>query len=161
MTTDALEADRREITRLHEIWFEANRGFRIEGMREVFAGGNRFHGFNLNGHTYGDREEWTTLWRHYQKTLDITDVPKVEKLHVVVKGDVAWLTCEATIRFRALSGPGTGSAALPADDTIASAKFRGTEVYVREDEDGRPVWKMWHCHYSPSAPETEPRPGFE
>jgi hypothetical protein len=38
-------------------------------------------------------------------------------------------------------------------------RFRGTEVFVREDERGEPRWKIWHVHYSPCAPAGAPRPG--
>jgi hypothetical protein len=158
-TPDA-EKDRQEILRLHNEWWNANCGLHIDGMRRVFAGGDKFHGFNLNLHTYYGIEEWTKLWEHYQKTIDITEVPETRDMRVFVKGDVGWFTCEGTLKVKALRASGTGSSALKADESVTSFRFRGTEVYVREDAEGNPVWKMWHCHYSPCAPEGEPHPGF-
>jgi hypothetical protein len=33
-------------------------------------------------------------------------------------------------------------------------------IFRRDDGRGNPVWKIWHFHCSPLAPEDEPRPGF-
>jgi hypothetical protein len=38
--------------------------------------------------------------------------------------------------------------------------IRMTEVFVREDHQGKPEWKMWHFHCSPKAPPSERRMGF-
>ena len=73
-----------------------------------------------------------------------------ENLRIQIRGDVGWLTC--TNDFTITLG---GGEPLP-----GSGKFRSSEIYVREDESGKPVWKMWHCHYSPCAPDDKPRMGF-
>ena len=33
-------------------------------MCEAFVGGDKFHGFNLNGHTYYAIDEWIQLWKY-------------------------------------------------------------------------------------------------
>src|SRR5208282_1008220 len=48
---------------------------------------------------------------------------------------------------------------LGGQELPGSGMFRSTEIYVREDEAGKPVWKMWHCHFSPLA--KGPRMAFE
>jgi SnoaL-like domain len=154
------ETDRAEIMRLHNEWMRANCGLVVEGMRGVFVGGDRFQGFNLNGHTYFQRDEWERLWRYLCTVMQIAEIvdEKIEKL--AIRGDTAWLAFEATITVRALPQAGAASSGLQLPVELVPMRFRGTEVFVREDENGRPAWKMWHVHYSPCAPASEPRPGF-
>jgi hypothetical protein len=62
---------------------------------------------------------------------------------------MGWLSCSADFTIWLADGkplPGSG-------------KFRSTEVYVREDEAGKRVWKMWHCHFSWYS--SGPRMAFE
>ncbi len=148
-TPDA-EKDRQEILRLHTVWLNANCGLHINGMREVFVGGDKFHGFNLNMHTYYQVDEWARLWEYLRDShfsiekVDSTDV------RITVKGDLGWLAWEGQIKATMPDG-----SAMPGSDRI-----RGTEVYIREDAQGNPVWKMWHCHYSFAASDGVRRPGF-
>jgi hypothetical protein len=146
-----VEKDRQEILRLHEVWRTANCGLHIAGMREAFVGGDRFHGFNLNTHTYHQVDEWARLWEYLRHIgFSLENLERTE-LRLTVKGDLGWLTWEGRIKATMPDG-----GALP-----GSGKIRGTEVYMREDEHGNPVWKMWHCHYSFAAPDGVPRMGFE
>jgi ketosteroid isomerase-like protein len=145
-----LEDDRREILRVHNLWADANRKGSIPMMRQAFVAGDKFMGFNLNGHTYGSIEEWAKLWEFYKGVFARATLGKDEKLHITVRGDVGWLTCENDFRVQLVDGT----------EPRGSGKFRSTEVYVREDETGRPVWKMWHGHFSSAAPAEEPRPAF-
>jgi ketosteroid isomerase-like protein len=153
MTSQALrdvEQNRQEILRLHTVWLNANHGLHTEGMREAFVDGDKFSGFNLNTHTYHEVEEWARLWEYLRNTVHLSLAVESTNVRVTVKGDIGWLTWEGWIK-----------ATLPdGSDLSGSGKMRGTEVYVREDATGNPVWKMWHCHYSFAAPEGEPRPGF-
>jgi SnoaL-like domain len=155
-----LEQDHKEILRLHNQWMKANVGFDIDGMRGVFVGGDRFQGFNLNGHTYFKRAEWEQLWTHLRGVMQIMEATDEKILKLEIRGDAAWLAFESTIPVRALPSAGAKSSGIELPTQIMSIKFRGSEVFVREDENGKPVWKMWHCHFSPCAPATEPRPGF-
>jgi hypothetical protein len=145
------ESDRKEILRLHNMWGEANRRGDIPMMRQVFVGGPKFMGFNLNGHTYGDIEEWARLWKFYGRVFAKATLGKDENVRITIRGDMGWLTCENEFRVTLADG----------SEPRGSGRFRSTEVYVREDEAGRPVWKMWHGHFSASAPPGEPRPAFE
>ena len=159
MTTERTEADRSEIMRLHREWMRANVGLNIDGMRAVFVGGDNFQGFNLNGYTYYQRNEWQQLWRHLRGVIDITrtgNEPSGDDriIKFVIRGDAAYLTFESALTFAPVA---SAAAASKAPTTM---RFRGTEVYLREDESGRPQWKMWHCHYSPMPAGNRPRPGF-
>src|SRR5881409_2101999 len=86
--TPDVEKDRQEILRLHTVWLNANCGLHINGMREVFVGGDKFHGFNLNMHTYYQVDEWARLWEYLRDShfsiekVDSTDV------RITVKGDL-------------------------------------------------------------------------
>lgn len=157
---DAIESDRAEIMRLHNQWMRANCGLVLEGMQGVFVGGDRFQGFNLNGHTYHQRSEWEQLWRYLKTVMDITSVSDERIIKFEIRGNMALLSFESRIEASAKAGAGAKSSGMEIPPAPTAMKFRGTEVYLREDEAGKPAWKMWHCHYSPCAPDSEPRPGF-
>src|ERR1700689_2516919 len=59
-----IEKDRREILAVSKKWWDANRNFSIAMMCEAFVGGDKFHGLNLNGHTYYAIDEWIQLWEY-------------------------------------------------------------------------------------------------
>jgi hypothetical protein len=147
---EASKADRDEIVRLHHLWSDANRKGSIPMMRDAFVGGDKFFGWNLNGFAYDGIEEWAKLWRFLFSSKAKATVGIDEDLRVQIRGDVGWLTCtnDFTITL------GDNPTPLP-----GSGKFRSTEVYVREDDSGKPVWKMWHCHFSSCA--QGPRMAFE
>ncbi len=139
--------DRDEVLALHHKWMEANRKGSIPMMREVFVAGDKFDGFNLNGHRYETIAEWATLWKFLGQSFVKVSVPDDTRLDIWIRGDVAWVASESEIIITMADGsrfPG-------------STRFRSTEVYSREDERGNKVWKMWHFHCSPIA--EGPRPG--
>lgn len=153
--------DRREILRLHHQWLQSNHTIDIPRMRECFAEGGEYLMFNLNGHPYYGLQEKTELWEHYRQQIDIPVPPKDTFLELKIRGDVAWLACEGVTPFRNTGEEGTGAEMLPGGvDEPILVRWRATEVYVRDDGNGNPVWKMWHYHCSPLAPEDEPRPAF-
>lgn len=74
---------------------------------------------------------------------------------------MAWLACEGVLPIRAVGRSGTGASNLQTTgSSVVPFRVRTTEVYHRDDGEGDPIWTMWHFHCSPSAPEDEPRPGF-
>jgi hypothetical protein len=127
-----------EIVRLHNVWVTANRTGSIPMMREAFADGDKFFGWNLNGFSYDGIEEWATLWEFLATVKAKAALGEDEDLRVRVRGNAGWLSCSADFTITLADGnplPGSG-------------KFRSTEVYLRENAAGKPVWKMWHCHFS-------------
>jgi hypothetical protein len=51
--------------------------------------------------------------------------------------------------------------ALPQAGETMTDRGRSTEIYKRDDGEGRPIWKMWHFHCSPLPPADALRPGFK
>jgi hypothetical protein len=156
-----LENDRQEVLRLHNDWLEANRQQSTPMMRQTFVGGDKFHGINLNGFAYDGIEEWARLWDTFNPDLKITEVLD-SNVQVVLKGDIGWVTYEATITLNSLAkhGEGIATTTLPFEDKTLTVGFYGTDICVREDEDGKPVWKMWRFHGSVKAAPGVGRPAF-
>jgi hypothetical protein len=160
--------DRKEILAVSRKWWDANRNFSIAMMCEAFVGGDRFHGFNLNGHTYYAIDEWVQLWKylgHVMTPLSQNDagepaMAEPRDLRLVIRGDMAFLTAESTFTVKVLPSSDSESALVGRPGTVTRIPFRATEVFVREDHQGNPVWKMWHFHCSPHAPDGERRMGF-
>jgi len=163
-----IEKDREEILAVSKKWWDANRNFSIAMMCEAFVGGDKFHGFNLNGHTYYAIDEWVQLWKylgHVMTPLSERDpgepsMAEPRDLRLVIRGDMAFLTAESTFTVQVLPSSDSESALLSSPGSVMRIPFRATEVFVREDHEGNPVWKMWHFHCSPHAPEGERRMGF-
>lgn len=159
-----LARDRAEILAVSKMWWDANRKFSIPMMVEAFVGADKFHGFNLNGHTYYTISEWVRLWEYlgHVMTPSVDGAPAMGEPHDVrleIRGDMAFLTAEAMFSAKIAATSDAQSASLPGPGETLKMPFRTTEVFVREDHEGRPIWKMWHFHASPRAPEGEPRMG--
>jgi len=149
----AREDDRREILRLHDDWWEANRDWDIPKMRGVF-GGERYLQYNLNGHPYYGLGEKTKLWEALDGSIKIPDISEPIDLRLEIVGDVGWLACENVVRVELAAGlevPGVPKTPF---------RIRSTEIYHRDDGSGKPVWKMWHFHCSATAADSEPRVPF-
>jgi len=99
----------------------------------------------------------------------ITDAPEgIEQFAWRPNGqDIAYVTSEGILPFTVTSDEGSGSGLLDAATKLYErrgdqilVRFRETTVFRRDDGHGNKVWKIWHFHASPLAPESEPRPGF-
>ena len=145
--------DREEILRLHRDWWQANRDWDIPKMRSVFAG-ERYLQFNFNGHPYYGLEEKTKLWQALDGKLKIPDISEPIRMRLEINGDVAWLACENVVRIEL--APGVEASGIP----TTPIRIRSTEIYQRDDGQGRRAWKMWHFHCSPTAGEDDPRLPF-
>lgn len=156
--------DREQILAVSKTWWDANRTFSIPMMCEAFVGGDKFHGFNLNGHTYYAIGEWVQLWKYLGHVMSPASgsaaMSEPRDVRLVIRGDMAFLTAESTFTVNVLPTSDAQSAALPPAGHVARIPFRATEIFVREDHEAKPVWKMWHFHCSPHAPEGERRMGF-
>ena len=163
-----IEKDRAEILAVSKKWWDANRNFSIAMMCEAFVGGDKFHGFNLNGHTYYAIDEWVQLWKYLghvmtplaQREAGEPAMAEPRDVRLVIRGDMAFLTAESIFTVQVLPSSDSESALLSSPGSVMRIPFRATEVFVREDHEGNPVWKMWHFHCSPHAPEGERRMGF-
>ena len=82
------------------------------------------------------------------RTQIVADEPWTSHdVRVVVRGDMAVITCHRNVRLRWFGSDPAGSFA---NKPVAS---RSTEVFVRENGD----WKVAHVHFSPAG--EGPRPG--
>jgi hypothetical protein len=154
------EADKQEVLRLHELWYEANRVQSIELMRQCFVGGDEFHGVNINGYVYNGIEEWANLWSHFLPSVKVVEIADWD-VRVTVDGNVGWTTYEGSIKLTFPQPEGAeiaGVVSPAADQAGLFVRWHGTEICRREDEHGNPIWKMWHFHGSPSGPPDVPRP---
>lgn len=155
------DQDRQEILRLHRQWYDANHGLDIPKMRECFVdGGANYLMYNLNAHPYYGLDEKTKLWEHYKTEIEVVEPVEIKLERVDVSGDMGYVACEGVLPVRAVGAAGTGASNLPAGSDVIRFRFHSTEVYKRDDGEGNPVWKMWHFHCSPLAPEDESRPAF-
>ncbi len=160
--------DREEILAVSRKWWEANRLGSVPLMCEAFVGGDKFHGFNLNGHTYYALDEWVQLWKYLAHVMKAAAAPdggeaalgRPRDVRLMIRGDMAFLTAESVFTVNVLATSDAESALLPGPGNVARIPFRATEIFVREDHEGKRVWKMWHFHASPRAPEGERRMAF-
>jgi ketosteroid isomerase-like protein len=160
-----IEQDEAEIRRVHREWWGSNVGLDAERMRQCFA--PDYLMWNLNGHPYYSLDEKIALFRYYRQHLVPTTPPELWDVRVTVEGDMAYLTAEGILPVTVESDEGSGSSLIDAmaprygrrgDEVLF--RFRETSVFRRDDGEGNPVWRIWHFHCSPLAPEDEPRPGF-
>ena len=158
----SIEQDRRDILKLHRDWWLSNHGTNIPLMKTCFPAGMNYLMFNLSSHPYFGIEEKIKLWSHYGGHIQIPHDPVAKIMRIEIRGDMAWLACEGLFPVRKTGPEGTGTAAVALEDTEEPTwlRIRATEVYQRDDGEGRPVWKIWHLHASMLCPEDEPRPGF-
>lgn len=160
-----IEQDEVEILRVHREWWASNVGLDVGRMRACFA--PQYLMWNLNGHPYYGLDEKVALFRYYQQHMVPTDPPELWDIRVMVEGDMAYLTSEGILPITVTSDEGSGSSLVDAmapryerrgDEVLF--RFRETSVFRRDDGAGRQVWRIWHFHCSPLAPEDEPRPCF-
>ncbi|MDH6233755.1 ketosteroid isomerase-like protein [Mesorhizobium soli] len=151
----ASREDVEEILRLNREWWESNIGWDIPRMVKVFPSpGNDYLMFNFNGHPYFGMGEKVRLWEWYSDLIAQTKLHDLRIMRLEVRGDMAWLACEAWIEAKLLTD-GEWTA-----DSIGDAAYaRATEIYHRDDGAGKPVWRMWHTHISPLPELSEKRPG--
>lgn len=159
-----LEQDRSEILAVHRNWWLANQRVDIPLMKTCFPTGMNYLMFNYNWHPYFGLEEKVRLWEYYKSfgvcMAEPPDV-RVQKLESI--GDLAYIACEfemTTVVPEELSGMTEEVQALPEAGQQMTERGRATEIYKRDDGEGRPIWKIWHFHCSPLPPTDVVRPGF-
>jgi ketosteroid isomerase-like protein len=152
----AAASDIDEILRLNHEWWESNIDWDIPRMTAVFPSpGEDYLMFNFNGHPYFGMGEKVALWEWYRGRIAQTGGLDVRIMRLEVRGDTAWLACEATLQAHQLDGEEWTV------DGVDTPYIRATEIYHRDDGTGRPEWRMWHTHISPLPAPTERRPGFD
>ena len=143
-------SDRSEIMRLHREWIDSNTGLDIERMRQVFPAGDAYLMYNCNGHPYYGIDEKVALWEHLAGDMDYRMLEDFNH-RLEIRGDMAWLACEGYSEFNRLSE----------DGRLDGYHWRATEIYMRDDGNGNPLWRMWHFHCSHHAEDDATRIGFD
>jgi hypothetical protein len=94
------------------------------------------------------------LWSHYARTDD-WGLCEDYVMRVDVDGNLGYVVSEGTFpawRIRDEHGD-------PLPEAVdRPAYYRSTEVYKRDDGEGRPEWRMWHFHCSTRPPDDEVPP---
>lgn len=160
----SLEQDRRDILKLHHDWWLANQDADIPLMAGCFPLGMNYLMFNYNWHPYFGLDEKVRLWEYYKAAgLKLEVPPDVRIMKFEVIGDLAYIACELEMIGLGPEAPENvidEVQALPQAGEVLVERARATEIYKRDDGEGRPAWKMWHFHASPLPPPDTPRPGF-
>jgi hypothetical protein len=156
-TKAATQNDREKILHLHREWWESNHGLDIERMARVFAQGDHYLMFNLQGHPYYGIAEKKKLWEFYQREVEI-DLPITRVVRLEIDVNMAWLAAEVIFKVHEIGEKGV--AAKSAGYVPTKTRVRSTEIYQRDDGLGDPQWRMWHFHCSPLPSADEPRPAF-
>lgn len=159
-----IEEDRGAILEVHRLWWLANVEMDIPRMRTCFPSGDNYLMFNFNGHPYFGLEEKTRLWEHYRRAgLSLTGPPDVQIMRLEVIGDLAYIADEFEVST--VLAPGITERIDEIQDFLKPGvptpeRGRATEIYKRDDGEGRRIWKMWHFHCSPLPAADAGRPGF-
>jgi len=160
----SMERDRTEILKVHRDWWIANESMDIPLMKTCFPAGMNYLMFNYNWHPYFGLEEKVKLWEYYRTPgLSLAGPPDVRIMKFEVVGDLAYIADEFEITT-VIPADATGLIdevqELPPSGQPTVERGRATEVYKRDDGQGRPIWKIWHFHCSPLPPPDTQRPGF-
>ncbi|MFI6289108.1 YybH family protein [Streptomyces sp. NPDC051018] len=148
-------SDEERILQLHSDWYYANYNINIPLMRTVFpTGDENFLMFNLNDHPYFGVDDLAKLWTFYART-DRWGLCEDHVIRVDVCGDMAYVVSEGNFpawRIRDEDGNPL------AEEVDRPAYYRSTEIYRRDDGEGRPEWRMWHFHCSTRPDDDEAPP---
>ena len=82
------EDDQRRILEQHDIYLDLNARFDWAGLQDVWSDASEAVFFNLNGHTYNGREQWTRLWQYYLEHMETGQWVPFD-MGGVVTGDLA------------------------------------------------------------------------
>jgi hypothetical protein len=148
------DADREQLLKLHRDWYYSNYKINIPLMRTVFpVGAENFLMFNLNDHPYFGVDDLANLWSYYAQTDD-WGLCEDYVIRIDVAGDMAYILSEGI--FPAWVVKDAEGNPIPADERIDKPfRYRSTEIYKRDDGEGRPEWRMWHFHCSTRPPDDE------
>ena len=140
-------ADHRRLLERMDEYLDANARFDWEQLQDLWSAAPESVFFNLNGHTYKGREQWTRLWQYYKGNVASGYWTPFD-IGGVVDGNLAVIWCERQTRSEWQS-----SDPMPSRPYGKDFVSRSTMVFRRENDD----WRVVHVHFSPAS-ET-PRPG--
>ncbi len=154
-----VELDRERILQLHNDWWKANDTLDIPSMLPILTAEAAFLMFNLNGHPYVGREGHQRIWEFLTGKYVYPEPLTVKVMQMEIRGDMAWIACEAQGRIQFLSEDANFETVVtPESESRAS---RTTEIFVRDDGEGNPDWRLWHFHCSPLPDLDNVRMGYD
>jgi len=139
--------DRQRILERLEAYLDANGRFDWETLQDIWSGAAEAVFFNLNGHTYVGREQWTRLWQYYKDNVR-SGYWQPFDIGGVVSDELAVVWCHRHTRSEWVGGD-----AMPTRPYGTEFVSRSTMVFRKEDGD----WRVVHAHFSPAS--SGPRPG--
>jgi len=142
-----LPGDRRRLLERMDDYLDANARFDWEKLQDIWSGAPEAVFFNLNGHTYKGREQWTRLWQYYKDNVASGYWAPFD-IGGVVTGDLAVIWCERHTRSEWL-----GNEPRPSRPYGKDFVSRSTMVFRK----GAGDWRVVHVHFSPAS--EAPRPG--
>ncbi|MEU8250573.1 hypothetical protein [Nonomuraea sp. NPDC048916] len=150
MTNQA--SDEEQILRLHRDWYYSNFNINIPLMRTVFpVGDENFLMFNLNDHPYFGVDDLANLWSFYART-DRWGLCEDYVVRVDVAGDMGYVVSEGVYPSWVVRDDEGNP--LPEEIPVVF-NYRSTEIYKRDDGEGRAEWRMWHFHCSTRPADDE------
>src|SRR5438067_11217774 len=138
---------RRLLERLHE-YLEVNARFDWEKLPDLWSSAPEGLFFNLNGHTYKGREQWTRLWQFYQQNVASSYWTPFD-IGGVVSDDLAVVWCHRRTRRR-----WTGTAPPPKDIHYGGEEFITRSTMAFRKEAGG--WRVVHAHFSEASSGERP-----
>jgi ketosteroid isomerase-like protein len=147
--TGGTAQDRAAVLALLERYIDVNARFDWENLQPIFSAEPDAVFFNLNGHTYNDREHWTRLWKFYGANVQSSYWTPYD-IGGTVDGNLAVVWCHRKTRRQ-----WTGSEPPPRDLHYDNSEFVSRSTMVFRKEGGQ--WRVVHAHFSPA--DAGPRPG--
>lgn len=141
------EDQQRILERLDQ-YLEANARFDWAALQDIWSGAPEALFFNLNGHTYRGREQWTNLWKYYQGNVASSYWTPFD-IGGVVAGDLAVVWCHRHTQSDWVGQDPAPTSRRYGEEFVS----RSTMVFRKEDGD----WRVVHVHFSEAS--TAPRPG--
>ena len=139
-------ADRHRLLQRMDEYLDANARFDWEKLQGIWSGTPEAVFFNLNGHTYKGREQWTRLWQYYKDNVTSGYWTPFD-IGGVVNGDLAVIWCERHTRSEWV-----GADPLPSRPYGKDFISRSTMVFRKEKDD----WRVVHAHFSPASDASRP-----
>ncbi len=157
LTADALTGgtatDRSAILEQFRAYLVANADMDWQGLQAIWSGAPEATFFNLHGHTYQGREQWTRLWQYYKPRV-ANGMWEPFDLGGMVTGDMAVVWCHRRTGYKWVGEGPLDEGRRPERSSIS----RSTMVFRKEvGAQGTKDWRVVHVHFSTAS--EDPRPG--
>jgi ketosteroid isomerase-like protein len=156
LSADALTGgsarDRAAILEKFRAYLVANADMDWQSLQAIWSGAPEATFFNLNGHTYKGREQWTRLWQYYKPRVT-NGVWEPFDLGGMVTGAMAVVWCHRRTWYKWVGNGPMDAGRRPERSSIS----RATMVFRKEGDTELADWRVVHVHFSTAS--EDPRPG--